>query len=104
MARGRKSPIVILLSYEEREQLQSWQRSTTISAGLSRRSRVILLLSEGRFHTEISRLAGIQRRIIRKWANRFLEKRIVGLSDAPGRGGKSPFSPGSRLSFGSVSL
>jgi hypothetical protein len=37
MARGRKSPLVIELSPDERETLQRWQRSTTMAAGLVRR-------------------------------------------------------------------
>ena len=44
MARGRKTALTITLTAEERQTLMAWQRSTTIRAGLARRSRLILLL------------------------------------------------------------
>jgi hypothetical protein len=46
MARGRKTSLVIVLSPQERETLERWQRATTMAAGLARRGRMILLLAE----------------------------------------------------------
>ena len=40
MARGRKSSLRILLSSEERDILEHWQRSTTIAAGLARLGKI----------------------------------------------------------------
>jgi transposase len=89
---ARKTNLTLLLSPEERQTLESWQRSTTIRAGLAKRGRIILLLSEGVPISEVSRRVGIRRRFIYKWAKRFQEKRLCGLSDKPGRG-RGPFFP-----------
>jgi hypothetical protein len=43
MARGRQSPVRMLLSPDERHTLARWQRSTTIVAGLARRGTILLL-------------------------------------------------------------
>ena len=47
MARGRKTSLTIHLTPAERRTLLAWQRATTIPAGLARRGRIILLLSDG---------------------------------------------------------
>jgi hypothetical protein len=94
MARGRKSPLVIELSPDERETLQRWQRSTTMAAGLVRRGRIILLLAEKHSQSHVAQVVGVQRAVVRQWARRFLAQRLAGLADAPGRGAKGVFSPG----------
>ena len=92
MARGRKTDIWILLSEKERDELESWQRSTVLRAGLVRRARIILLLADGLSITEIRQRVGITGRSVYKWAYRFEEERIEGLHDKPGRGRKPFFS------------
>ena len=93
MGRGRKSPLVIELSADERQTLQRWQRSTTMAAGLVRRGRIILLLAERRSQSQVAQMAGVQRAVVRQWARRFLAQRLAGLGDAPGRGAKGVFPP-----------
>ena len=100
MASGRKSPLVITITDEERKQLEQWQRSTTVTSGLTRRGRIILLLSEGMSLSDIARQIGVQRSIVWKWAKRFLQRRIEGLHDKPGRGAKPFFSLRSSHSSG----
>jgi hypothetical protein len=89
MARGRKSTLVILLSTQEREILERWQRTTTLASGLARRGRIILLLAEGYTQHHVAQVIGVRRSIVRKWAKRFLAQRIAGLRDGRGRGTKS---------------
>ena len=86
MPRGRKTSLTIRLTPAERQTLLAWQRSTTISAGLARRGRIIFLLAEGVTITDIAATVGISRRFVYKWAQRFLEQGIEGLADKPGRG------------------
>ena len=93
MARGRKSPLRIFLAPAERAQLEHWHRSTTIQAGLAKRGQIILLRADGLALTEIARRLGVGRRIVRKWLKRFLNQRLAGLSDKPGRGRQPVFSP-----------
>ena len=45
MARGRKTSFTIRLTPAERLTLLTWQRSTTISAGVARRARLLVLLA-----------------------------------------------------------
>lgn len=93
MARGRRSPFTIILAPAERAQLEYWQRSTTILAGLAKRAHIVLWRAEGLALSEIARLVGLGRRIVRKWLQRFINQRIPRLSDKPGRGRRPVFSP-----------
>ena len=96
MARGRKSSLRLGLSPEEREPRARWQRSTPITAGRARRGKIILLLAMGHSPSDLAPSAGVQRAVVRKWAQRLLAQRLDGLADAPGRGAKGGFPPGSR--------
>ena len=91
--RGRKSPYVVALTDEERNELNRWTRSTSMPSGLVRRARAILLVSEGKSLAETGRIVGMGRRIVRLWVSRFTAKRIEGLKDKPGRGQKAHFFP-----------
>jgi len=104
MAQGRKTAVVIKLTDEERVELESWQRRTTIAAGLAMRGRIILLLAAGESFAAVSRAVGVQRPRVYKWAKRFLKDRIDGLSDRPGRGRKAFFPAGGGRASGQVRL
>ncbi len=86
MPSGRRTSLVVSPSLEVQRQLKSWQRSTTIPAGLARRGRIILLLWSGVSVSEVSRRVGIERCHVYKWARRFIQRGIDGLHDSPGRG------------------
>lgn len=92
--RGRKTPIKIILTDEERREMESLLRKYTMSTGLAQRIRIILMISEGCHSlTEIGRILKVQRRIVRKWGRRFMEQRMEGLEDAPRSGRPPVFSP-----------
>ena len=57
------------------------------------RARTILLLATGKPLSAVAREVGRQRRIVRKWAVRFVRKRLPGLEDAPRSGRPPRFSP-----------
>ena len=86
MARGRKTSLTIRLTVDDRQTLMAWQRSTTIPAGSARRGRIILLLAEGMSLVQIADMVGTTRRGVYKWARRFLQDGLEGLTDKPGRG------------------
>jgi Winged helix-turn helix len=94
--RGRKSSLRIVLTAEERIELQRRLRCTTTPAGLARRSRVILGVADGLPLVQVARLVGMTEKHVRKWAARFLKSRLEGLDDRPGRGRKPVFSPRGR--------
>ena len=91
--RGRKLSFSIALSDDEREELRRWLRSTTMPAGLVVRARAILLLSEGLPLKDVVVRCDLTPRTVRKWAKRFIEERLAGLHDRPGRRGKPVFPP-----------
>ena len=88
MAQGRKTSLTIRLTPAQRQTLLAWRRSTTISAGLVRRGRIILLLADGMTITDIAAAVRMSRRHIYKWVQRFLQQGLEGLQDKPGRGSR----------------
>ena len=86
MARGRTTALTLRLTPTQRRTLLTWQRATTIPAGLARRSRIILLVADRRSISEVAATVGISRRFVYKWVQRFLAQGVEGLADKPGRG------------------
>src|SRR5687767_10978746 len=94
-----RTPIRITLSEDERLELERRARALTATHRSVVRAKVILLLSEGMTVSDVARTVGYRRRIVRKWAWRFVEKRLKGLEDLPRSGCPARFSPsGSRPS------
>jgi transposase len=75
--------VEIVLSAEERAQLESWERRRTSAQALAERSRVVLAAAEGLKNAEIAERLGVHRGTVTKWRNRFAEHRLDGLSDEP---------------------
>ena len=88
-----RTPIRIELSAEERAELERTVRSHTAQHRHVIRARTILLLGQGETVSAVARTVGRQRRIVRKWANRFIHKRLTGLHDLPRSGRPALFSP-----------
>jgi hypothetical protein len=86
MPRGRKTSFALRLTPAERLTLLTWQRATTIPAGLARRARLLLLLADGLTITEAAATVGLSRRHTYKWIQRFMQEGLEGLVDKPGRG------------------
>jgi putative transposase len=84
--KGRpKEPIV--LSDEEREQLNSMLKSTSLPYGLVRRARIILLVAEGVPDCVVAEKVGLSRQMVGKWCGRYRRQGLAGLHDElrPGR-------------------
>ena len=97
MARGRRTSLTISLTPAERRTLLAWQRTTTLSAGLARRARMILLLADGVTITDIAATVGLSRRHTYKWIQRFVQARLEGLAEQPRRGRRlDPLPPSLR--------
>lgn len=90
---GRKTPIKIILTEEESKKLNVIIRSFKTPVGLLERAKIVIMISEGHSLSHIGRVIGIQRRIVRKWGKRFMEKRLKGLEDEPRSGRPPVFSP-----------
>ena len=90
--RGRKSALRVILSLDERVKLLHLVRSTTAPAGIARRARVILLVSDGAPLSHAGWQTGMMEKHVRKWVRRFLELRLEGLAELP-RPGRQPVFP-----------
>jgi transposase len=75
--------VAIVLSEQERAQLEAWARRRTSAQALALRSRIVLLAGEGLTNTEIAKRLGISRPPVTKWRRRFAEHRVDGLADEP---------------------
>ena len=78
MARGRKSSLVVLLTATKRSELEALQRRTTISAGLARRARMVLLRAEGCSLVDVARRVEVAPRVVSKWIKRYRQKGLPG--------------------------
>jgi len=85
MARGRKTSFTIRLTPAQRQTLLMWQRATSVPAGLARRARMILLLTDGMTITAAAATAGLSRHHSYKWIWRFVQEGVEGLHDTPRR-------------------
>ena len=83
MARGRRTSLTISLTPAERRTLLTWQRATTVPAGLARRARLLLLLADGMTITTAAVTVGLSRRHAYKWIQRFMQAGLEGLHDKP---------------------
>ena len=90
----------IELAGEEREELERWGRSLVAPYRRVVRARTILLQAAGETMSAVARQVGRQRKHVRKWAQRFVQKRLRGLDDAPRSGRPPVFSPRGRDSPG----
>jgi transposase len=76
-------PTPIVLTDDERAQLEAWSRRRSSAQALALRSRIVLAAADGPNNTEIAGQFGIAVSSVRKWRNRFAEHRLDGLSDEP---------------------
>ena len=74
------------LQPQERDRLEQILRTTSLSAGLVRRARVLLLLADGVSQRQIQAQTGMSRRRIQHWKKKWRKKGLDGLLDAPRSG------------------
>jgi transposase len=98
------SPIRIELSTAERMALESRARGQRIAHRDAVRAKIILRLAEGHSLSEVAVQVERDRKVVRKWAKRFVNKRLQGLADKAGRGRAPVFSPGARHAPGEARL
>lgn len=76
----------IMLTAEERQQLESWVRAAAMEQRLVTRARIVLESAAGRTTEGIARDLALRPATVSKWRIRFSQQRIAGLSDALRRG------------------
>ncbi len=94
----------IRLSRIERRELRRMARGLKTPHREVVRAQMILRLARGESFSKVSRTVGVARRIVYKWARRFLEERLAGLTDRPRSGRPVRFSPDRVDVLGEVGL
>ena len=89
----RQSPFPIVLSVDEKQQLQKTASRYTSKFCDVMRAKVVLLAAEGMENKDIGLRLDLPRQIVSKWRKRFFEERLAGLDDRPRRGRPRDFSP-----------
>lgn len=69
----------VILTGEERTELQGYVRTGSGRADLARRARALLLLADGHSYAEITGATGWSSATIAKWKARFVADRLAGL-------------------------
>ncbi len=82
MAGGRPLKSLVL-SKEERGQLERWTRRPKTSQRLALRAKIVLACAEGLTNTEVTEQLGVSMPTVGKWRKRFLQQRLEGLNDEP---------------------
>jgi transposase len=90
---SRKSPYRVLLSADEKKQLQDTARKYTSPYCDVMRAKIILLASEGFSNKQIGERLDLPRQIVSKWRKRFFDQRLAGLQEKPRRGRPGAFPP-----------
>jgi len=73
----------VLLSDEERVQLEAWARRRKSAQALAQRSRIVLAAASGKSNSQLAAELGITRGTAAKWRSRFADYRLDGVLDEP---------------------
>jgi len=71
----------LLLTDDERSQLQAFARSRSVPAALRQRARIVLGSTAGEPNNAIAERLKLTNATVGKWRSRFIERRIAGLYD-----------------------
>lgn len=86
MKPGRPKKREIVLSTSEREPLQSYARSRSLSHALVRRAKIVLMSANGHSNTHIAQRLEVSVPTVSLWRHRFLERGLAGLYSQRPRG------------------
>jgi transposase len=75
--------VELVLSDQEREQLQAWARRRTSAQAPAQRARIVLAAAAGLSNSEIGERLAVSRGTAARWRSRFAEQRLDGLLDEP---------------------
>lgn len=77
---------VVSLNNEERKTLLYWSRAGTTEQRLAERAKIILAVADGQSTKAVADRMETRPARVSKWRNRFAQKGLVGIQDAPRRG------------------
>lgn len=82
MRTGRPKAVLVL-STEQREELERWVRRRNTGQALALRARIIVACAEGGNNTEVARRLELSRLTVGRWRARFIRSGVDGLLDEP---------------------
>ena len=88
----RKSPYLLDLTTEQRQELEARARRYTSSYRDVIRAKIVLMAASGLDNEEIAARLDTSRVIVSKWRKRFFEDGLAGLEERP-RGGRPRVFP-----------
>lgn len=77
---------LLVLSDDERAELQSLTMRRKTAQALALRARIVLACAEGGQNKEVAAKLGLERGTVGKWRRRIVEQRVAGLHDEPRSG------------------
>lgn len=77
---NRPAPALVLRD-GDRKELESWLRSRSVSAGLAKRARIVLMVADGAANRQIAHVVGGSPTTVIEWRSRYLERGLKGLDD-----------------------
>ena len=89
----RRSPFVIELTQQERDELETRARRYTSPYRDVIRAKIVLLAARGLSNDVIGARLDTPRQIVSKWRRRFCLARLPGLDEEPRGGRPARFSP-----------
>lgn len=89
----RKSPYSLVLSENERRELERIASQYTLPYYVVVRAKIALMAAQGLDNKAIGEKLSTPREIVSKWRKRFYEERLDGLQDKPRPGRPPAFSP-----------
>src|SRR6266511_1579854 len=89
-----KSPFEIVLSGEERAELERRVACYTLPFKVVQRAKMILYAADGVSNAEIARRLETAAEVVGRWRKRFFEERLAGLEDRERAGRPRRFPPG----------
>jgi transposase/transposase-like protein len=89
MARTGRPKAELILSDEERAELQRIARRAKSAQALALRARIVLACADGLSNKDAGAKVGVEPHTVSRWRRRFIERRLEGLEDEP-RVGRPP--------------
>jgi transposase-like protein len=90
---SRRSPFVIELSDEDRDELEAVLRRRTSEQRMVLRARIVLAAADGEENATIAGELDVALNTVIKWRKRFFEEGLAGLKDRKRPGRPRAFSP-----------